>query len=63
MKRQQLMEEVEKVIEDKHERNKVLEGLLGYILSTTQVSNLAQNFVYICRVVPRALENGFCVNV
>ncbi|KAK9117991.1 hypothetical protein Scep_016084 [Stephania cephalantha] len=30
------MEEIEKVIEDKFERSKVLEGLLGYILSNTQ---------------------------
>ncbi|KAK9106456.1 hypothetical protein Syun_022467 [Stephania yunnanensis] len=36
LKRQQLMEEIEKVIEDKFERSKVLEGLLGYILSNTQ---------------------------
>ena len=38
MKRQHTMEEVEKSIEDKHERSKVLEGLLGYILNSTQVS-------------------------
>lgn len=37
MKRSNLMAEVEKSIEDKIERGKVLEGLLGYILSSTQV--------------------------
>ncbi|KAF5730257.1 sucrose synthase 6 [Tripterygium wilfordii] len=36
MKRQHIMEEVEKSIEDKAERKKVLEGLLGFILSSTQ---------------------------
>ncbi|KAH9780764.1 hypothetical protein WN944_014932 [Citrus x changshan-huyou] len=36
MKRHHLMDEVEKSIEDKIERGKVLEGLLGYILSSTQ---------------------------
>lgn len=37
MKLQQIMEEVEKSIEDKQERSKVLEGLLGYILISTKV--------------------------
>lgn len=37
MKMQRVMEELEKSIEDKHERSKVLEGLLGYIISSTQV--------------------------
>lgn len=37
MKLQQIMEEVEKSIEDKKERSKVLEGLLGYILTSTKV--------------------------
>lgn len=37
MKMQHVMEELEKSIEDKHERSKVLEGLLGYIISSTQV--------------------------
>jgi sucrose synthase len=37
MKRQHLMDEVDESIQDKNERQKVLEGLLGYILSCTQV--------------------------
>ena len=37
MKGRNIMEEVEKSIEDKQERTKVLEGLLGYILTSTQV--------------------------
>ncbi|KAL8124008.1 sucrose synthase 7-like [Apium graveolens] len=36
MKHQNLMDEIEKSIEDKLERSKVLEGLLGRILSSTQ---------------------------
>ncbi|KAM7280706.1 hypothetical protein ACFE04_007840 [Oxalis oulophora] len=36
MKLRHVMEEVEKAIEDHAERKKVLEGLLGYILSSTQ---------------------------
>lgn len=43
MKRHHLMDEVEKSIEDKIERGKVLEGLLGYILSSTQV--FTRNFI------------------
>jgi hypothetical protein len=31
------MEEIEKSIEDKNERSSVLEGLLGYILTSTKV--------------------------
>lgn len=38
MKFQQLKDEVEQTIEDKVERAKVLEGSLGDILSSTQVS-------------------------
>ncbi|RDY04367.1 Sucrose synthase 5, partial [Mucuna pruriens] len=36
MKLHHLMEEMEQVIDDKGERNQVLEGLLGFILSSTQ---------------------------
>ncbi|KAE8021898.1 hypothetical protein FH972_007748 [Carpinus fangiana] len=36
MKLHHLMEEMDKVIDDKNERNQVLEGLLGYILCSTQ---------------------------
>ncbi|XP_019054927.1 PREDICTED: sucrose synthase 7-like isoform X3 [Nelumbo nucifera] len=36
MKRQQLMDEMEKTIEDKLEKTQVLEDFLGYILSSTQ---------------------------
>lgn len=38
MKHQNLMDEIEKSIEDKVERSKVLEGSLGRILSSTQVA-------------------------
>lgn len=37
MKVDHLMAEMEQVIEDKKERTQVLEGVLGYILCTTQV--------------------------
>lgn len=37
MKRQHIMDEVDKSIQDKNERQKVLEGVLGYILCSTQV--------------------------
>lgn len=36
MKRQDLMIELKKCIDDKHEREKILEGLFGYVLSCTQ---------------------------
>ncbi|PON63254.1 Sucrose synthase [Trema orientale] len=36
MKAHNIMEEVEQSIEDKNERSKVLEGMLGYILTSTQ---------------------------
>ncbi|XP_027330612.1 sucrose synthase 6-like isoform X2 [Abrus precatorius] len=36
MKLHHLMEEMDQVIEDKSERNQVLEGILGFILSSTQ---------------------------
>lgn len=38
MKLNHLMDEMERVIDDKVERNHVLEGVLGYILCSTQVS-------------------------
>lgn len=37
MKLHHLMGEMDKVIEDKNERSQVLEGVLGYILCSTQV--------------------------
>lgn len=37
MKLTHLMEEMEKAIDDKNDRTQVLEGLLGYILCSTQV--------------------------
>ncbi|KAK7276175.1 hypothetical protein RIF29_17310 [Crotalaria pallida] len=36
MKLHHLMEEMEQVIDDRNERNQVLEGLLGFVLSSTQ---------------------------
>lgn len=47
MKMQHVMEELEKSIEDKHERSTVLGGLLGYIISSTQVYVLSYNDTYI----------------
>ena len=37
MKLHLLMEEMDKVIDDKNEKKQLLEGLLGYILCSTQV--------------------------
>ncbi|KAL5748702.1 hypothetical protein ACOSQ2_025999 [Xanthoceras sorbifolium] len=45
MKRQHLMGELEKSIEDKNERSKVLDGLLGYILSCTQEAAVVPPYV------------------
>ncbi|CAB4311890.1 unnamed protein product [Prunus armeniaca] len=45
MKMQHVMEELEKSIEDKHERSKVLEGLLGYIISSTQEAAVVPPYV------------------
>ncbi|PNT09288.2 hypothetical protein POPTR_012G037200v4 [Populus trichocarpa] len=45
MKRQHLMDEVDESIQDKNERQKVLEGLLGYILSCTQEAAVIPPFV------------------
>lgn len=43
MKQNHIMEDVEKTVEDKDERKKLLEGLLGFILSCTQVQFLTAN--------------------
>ncbi|KEH26856.1 sucrose synthase [Medicago truncatula] len=40
-----IMEDVEKTIEDKNERKKLLEGLLGYILSCTQEAAIVPPYV------------------
>lgn len=45
MKQNHIMEDVEKTVEDKDERKKLLEGLLGFILSCTQVQFLTANKV------------------
>ncbi|KAL9334776.1 hypothetical protein Peur_071957 [Populus x canadensis] len=45
MKRQHLMDEVDESIQDKNERQNVLEGLLGYILSCTQEAAVIPPFV------------------
>ncbi|KAL3512447.1 hypothetical protein ACH5RR_025164 [Cinchona calisaya] len=45
MKHQHLMEEIEKAIEDKLERVKVLEGSLGQILSSTQEATVVPPYV------------------
>lgn len=41
MKLDHLMDEMEEVIDDKVERNHVLEGVLGYILCSTQVFTIS----------------------
>lgn len=38
MKTQQLMEELEKSMDDKIEKQRLMEGLLGYIICSTQVN-------------------------
>ncbi|KAA8541495.1 hypothetical protein F0562_025458 [Nyssa sinensis] len=45
LKTHHIMEEVEKSIEDKHERNKVLEGLLGQVLISTQEAAVIPPYV------------------
>eukprot|EP00257_Ricinus_communis_P026983 XP_025014397.1 sucrose synthase 7 isoform X2 [Ricinus communis] len=45
LKHHNIMEEVEKSIQDKGERKKVLEGLLGYILSSTQEAAVIPPYV------------------
>nr|XP_034925681.1 sucrose synthase 7-like [Populus alba]TKS17424.1 sucrose synthase 7-like isoform X2 [Populus alba] len=61
MKRQHIMDEVDKSIQDKNERQKVLEGLLGYILCSTQEAAVVPPFVaFAVRPNPGFLE---CVKV
>ncbi|XP_061347986.1 sucrose synthase 7-like [Gastrolobium bilobum] len=45
IKRHHIMEDVEKTVEDKVERSKLLEGLLGYILSSTQEAAVVPPYV------------------
>ncbi|KAJ6340505.1 hypothetical protein OIU77_008297 [Salix suchowensis] len=45
MKRQHIMDEVYRSIQDEKERQKVLEGLFGYILSSTQEAAVVPPFV------------------
>ncbi|XP_059453359.1 sucrose synthase 7-like [Corylus avellana] len=45
LKPQQIMEEMEKSIEDKNERSSVLEGLLGYILTSTKEAAVVPPYV------------------
>ncbi|XP_019093340.1 PREDICTED: sucrose synthase 6-like [Camelina sativa] len=45
MKREDLMNEIEKCIEDSRERSKILEGLFGYILTCTQEAAVVPPFV------------------
>ncbi|GKV21483.1 hypothetical protein SLEP1_g31459 [Rubroshorea leprosula] len=45
LKRQHLMEEVEKTIEDKVERSEVLEGLIGFILISTEEAAVVSPYV------------------
>ncbi|OMO49912.1 Sucrose synthase [Corchorus capsularis] len=45
LKRQHLMDEVEKSIEDKVERSKILEGLIGFILISTQEAAVVPPYV------------------
>jgi hypothetical protein len=41
LKNQQLMEELEKSLDDKVEKEKLVEGFLGYIICSTQVIYIA----------------------
>ena len=62
MKLHHLMEEMEQVIDDKSERDQVLEGNLGFILSSTQVIfNLPFLFTlhYVCYNVTSLLAFRF----
>lgn len=43
MKNQQLMEELEKSMDDKVEKERLMEGFLGYIICSTKVNF---NFTY-----------------
>ncbi|KAJ9140805.1 hypothetical protein P3X46_031405 [Hevea brasiliensis] len=45
LKRQHIMDEMEKSIQDKVERKRVLEGLLGYIMSATQEAAVIPPYV------------------
>ncbi|XP_040999091.1 sucrose synthase 7-like isoform X1 [Juglans microcarpa x Juglans regia] len=45
LKSQHIMEELENIIEDKHDRSKVLEGMLGYILSSTKEAAVVPPYV------------------
>ncbi|KAE8665909.1 Sucrose synthase 6 [Hibiscus syriacus] len=45
LKRQQLMDEVENSIEDKAEKSKILEGLIGFILISTQEAAVVPPYV------------------
>ncbi|KAK6261532.1 hypothetical protein QUC31_007348 [Theobroma cacao] len=45
LKRQLLMEEVEKSIEDKVERSKILEGLIGFIVISTQEAAVVPPYI------------------
>ncbi|CAI0380467.1 unnamed protein product [Linum tenue] len=49
MKHKNIMEELEGTIQDKGERDKVLEGLLGYIMSCTHEAARGATFRCICR--------------
>lgn len=61
MKLHHLMSEMEQVIDDKAERTQLLEGLLGYILCTTQVGyNIICSF-FACFFIPCLLCQWFCV--
>ncbi|CAH8312056.1 unnamed protein product [Eruca vesicaria subsp. sativa] len=45
MKRENLMNEIEKCIEDSHDRKKIMEGLFGYILTCTQEAAVVPPYV------------------
>lgn len=72
MKPHQIMEETEKAIEDKAERAKVFEGLLGSIMGSTQVFEVTLVFyAYMCCVGMKIhdlhenthdLHEGVCVD-
>lgn len=40
MKRQQLLDELDKSVDDKADKDQLLQGFLGYVISSTQVGEL-----------------------
>lgn len=50
MKNQQLIEELEKSLDDKVEKEKLVEGFLGYIICSTQVISSQLNIFFAANI-------------